>query len=332
MKLILILQILLILILVIVAKSTRISHRSYRKSYIVALDPLLSGSIAGAIGVGVAYPIDSIKTKTQTYSSQGIRLSAIDTIKKVINEEKDGFKSLYSGVSGVMIGQALIKATAFASNAWALDHLLNNTNIDSSFIQLVLAAAFSGLISSFVCNPVERIKVMMQAANTNDDGKGYTSEIECLNSILKSDGIKGFLFRGIDATLPREIIGYGFYFVVYSLITSSSNITNCLGIFTPLLGGALAGMAAWAPVYPFDVIKTYQQNTQGSKNDDSISNSNSSSSSSSTELNGIQACKELVDKYGISILWDGINPKLLRASVNHAVTFFTYDLLIDFMK
>ena len=86
-------------------------------------------------------------------------------------------------------------------------------------------------------------------------------------------------------------------------------------------------MAAWAPVYPFDVIKTYQQNTQGSKNDQ-----NSDNNDDDTGLNGIQACKELVEKYGIAVLWDGINPKLLRASVNHAVTFFTYDLLIEFMK
>ena len=314
------------LILAIFARASKRSNRTYRKSYIVALDPLVSGSIAGAVGVGVAYPIDSIKTRTQTYASQGVRLSAIDTVKKVINEEKDGFKSLYSGVSGVMIGQSLIKATAFASNAWAFDKLVNNAYIDSSFMQLVLAAAFSGFVSSFVCNPVERIKVMMQAANTGVDGKGYTNEVECFKSVLKSDGIKGFLFRGIDATLPREIIGYGFYFVVYSLITSSS-ITNFLGIFTPLLAGAFAGMAAWAPVYPFDVIKTYQQNTQGSKNDQKSNNNDDD-----TGLNGIQACKELVEKYGIAVLWDGINPKLLRASVNHAVTFFTYDLLIEFMK
>ena len=101
------------------SRPSRSSSRTHRKSYIVALDPLVSGSIAGAIGVGVAYPIDSIKTKTQTYASQGIRLSAIDTVKKVI-DEKNGFQSLYSGVSGVMVGQSLIKATAFASNAWAL--------------------------------------------------------------------------------------------------------------------------------------------------------------------------------------------------------------------
>ena len=32
---------------------------------------------------------------------------------------------------------------------------------------------------------------------------------------------------------------------------------------------------------------------------------------------------------GIGAFFDGLTPKMLRASVNHAVTFWVYDLVMD---
>lgn len=62
---------------------------------------------------------------------------------------------------------------------------------------------------------------------------------------------------------------------------------------------------------------------------ESISESTvSSSSSSSTQGNFIQTAQGLYNKGGVSIFFDGLSPKMLRAAVNHAVTFFTYDLLL----
>lgn len=89
------------------------------------------------------------------------------------------------------------------------------------------------------------------------DNRGeYKSEIDCANNVIKQDGLKGFLFRGLDATLAREIPGYAFYFVVYSLLMQSS-FGLALGPFlSPLVCGAAAGCLSWIPVFPFDVVKT----------------------------------------------------------------------------
>lgn len=35
----------------------------------------------------------------------------------------------------------------------------------------------------------------------------------------------------------------------------------------------------------------------------------------------------LKDKYGYGIFFDGLSPKLARAALNHAVTFFVYDII-----
>lgn len=72
----------------------------------------------------------------------------------------EGIQGFYSGVFSVMFGQIFIKASAFASYSWALTQLVNlsgggEIDVTPSIIQLCLAAAFSGLVSSFVINPIE---------------------------------------------------------------------------------------------------------------------------------------------------------------------------------
>ena len=337
-------------------------------------------TIVGSIGVGAAYPLDAIKTKSQVAAAQrsitdGNSLGMVGMFRLVIQEE--GIGGLYGGVKGVMFGQAFIKALAFSSNNWALTYL-EHDNAPTSLEVLIAAAAFSGFVTSFLVNPIERIKILMQADNQGM----YKNEMDCMKQIIQQDGMKGLLGRGLDATLAREVPGYGLYFVAYSLLIQSE-VGHVLGqTLAPLICGAAAGCISWIPVsipgkhpfpislyfslnissmtlpfvlhylqvYPLDVIKTAMQNTQGGQDNlvssvgkpvmiermqvadvaESISEStvSSSSSSSSTEGSFMQTAQGLYNKGGVSIFFDGLSPKMLRAAVNHAVTFFTYDLLL----
>ena len=97
---------------------------------------LTAGALAGSIGVGVAYPLDALKTKAQTYASSrdsssgaivncdanlrgwklvlaklnfnsrtfyAAPLGLVGMTKLVLKEE--GISGFYGGVTGVMIGQ-----------------------------------------------------------------------------------------------------------------------------------------------------------------------------------------------------------------------------------
>lgn len=41
-----------------------------------------------------------------------------------------------------------------------------------------------------------------------------------------------------------------------------------------------------------------------------------------------QVIQDLYREGGIGAFFDGLTPKMLRAAVNHAVTFFVYDLIL----
>ena len=75
------------------------TRKIYSTAIVAAADsvPLLislaSGSVAGALGVGVAYPFDSLKTKSQTYAAKGGEKIGLGKMASLVlqNEGISGF-------------------------------------------------------------------------------------------------------------------------------------------------------------------------------------------------------------------------------------------------
>jgi hypothetical protein len=262
---------------------------------------LLAGAVAGSIGIGVAFPLDTLKTKAQV-REKGASLWQV--FSHLWNTE--GVSGFFKGVRTMMIGQAIIKSAAFAANTFVLT-LLMEWPI-SNLAKLLLAGSFSGFLTSFLVVPFERVKLMMQAAS-----KGlYHNAFHCLNAVVKAEGISGLMGRGLGPTFAREIPSYIIYFGVSGFLLQTS-VAKRMGKGGILLFGAVSGCACWLPVYPIDVVKTLVQNTEGGR----------------PPKSSRQVAKELYQKKGITAFFDGLTPKMLRAAVNHAVTFFVYQLLMD---
>uniref|UniRef100_A0A0G4HKR9 Mitochondrial carrier protein n=1 Tax=Chromera velia CCMP2878 TaxID=1169474 RepID=A0A0G4HKR9_9ALVE len=332
-----------------------------------AAAPLIAGSVGGAVGVFVAYPFDTLKTKAQisrpmetdltpealpsptptdagalvsvpagrgrrSVASLGRRAtlsppspSMLETVRRVL--ETEGFAGFYKGVRAMVLGQAIIKAVAFASNDFALQQW--NACVDPamslSAFGLLVAAMFAGLVTSFVVAPFERIKVMLQSLSEGGketeketDGFSYSDELSAWRAVILAEGWKGLMLRGLGPTIAREVPSYGIYFVAYSLFMSpQTGATDLLGALAPLVGGAAAGCACWLPVYPIDVVKTAQQSTVGGSAEDA--------------KGAIETAREIWDRGGVGAFFDGLTPKLVRAVVNHAVTFFVFDLMLKAM-
>ena len=50
----------------------------------------------------------------------------------------------------------------------------------------------------------------------------YKNEFSAAKAVIAADGIDGLFFRGLFATLLREVPGYMLYFVAYTVIIRSS--------------------------------------------------------------------------------------------------------------
>ena len=294
---------------------------------------LLAGSIAGALGVGIAYPLDTIKTKSQVmatskaptftqyqsivcYSNSGALVFPpprdTNNLMQVTDfiYKKEGLAGFFGGVQTSMAGQAIIKAVVFAVNAYMLEVLKESGMFEGNLsLQLLTAAATAGFVTSFLAAPVDRIKVMMQADSSQFHGR----EGEAVEAVLNSEGWKGLFSRGLACTMLREIPAYTLYFATYGHLQALP-VTEELGPWAPLVYGAIAGCACWIPIYPIDVIKTVVQNTDGTGGE---------------ERDMFKVATDLYQNYGLGVFWDGITPRLMRQAVNHAATFALYDALLQ---
>lgn len=104
------------------------------------------GSIAGAFGAFVVYPIDLVKTRMQNQRSTrpGERLynNSIDCAKKVVRNE--GFTGLYSGVLPQLIGVAPEKAIKLTVNDLVRGYFTNEKNGKIWYPYEILAGASAG--------------------------------------------------------------------------------------------------------------------------------------------------------------------------------------------
>lgn len=89
------------------------------------------GSLAGAFGAFMVYPIDLVKTRMQNQRSsrvgQALYKNSLDCAKKVVRNE--GFKGLYSGVIPQLIGVAPEKAIKLTVNDLVRTHFSKDGKI-----------------------------------------------------------------------------------------------------------------------------------------------------------------------------------------------------------
>ncbi|KAL4917999.1 mitochondrial carrier domain-containing protein [Aspergillus aurantiobrunneus] len=220
------------------------------------------GSLAGAFGAFMVYPIDLVKTRMQNQRSSrvGERLynNSIDCARKVIRNE--GFTGLYSGVIPQLIGVAPEKAIKLTVNDLVRGFFTNKDNGKIKPYQEVIAGGAAGGCQVVFTNPLEIVKIRLQVQGEiakNVEGAPRRSALW----IVKNLGLVG-LYRGASACLLRDVPFSAIYFPTYSHLKSDffgESRTHKLGVIQLLTAGAIAGMPAAYLTTPCDVIKTRLQ-------------------------------------------------------------------------
>jgi len=227
-----------------------------------------------------------------------------------------------------MIGQAVIKAVQFAVNEMAFLWLEKHSTINN-VAKMAIAGILAGLISSFAVSPIELVKIRMQSQNKlsinregdqNEPTPVFENEFDCIRWIVNHEGWKKLFFHGLGITIVREIPSYVFYFVAYGLLAKSVMADLLGGNAAPLIFGAMAGWAMWVPTYPADLVKTrlqIQTRLKGNRKE---------------MLNSRQITANIYRSGGVRAFFEGLQPKLVRAAVKHAVTFWVYEVFMGFLR
>ncbi|MCJ1242875.1 mitochondrial aspartate-glutamate transporter agc1 [Trapelia coarctata] len=294
----------------VVSRAGRYLHNVLESAHHFAL-----GSIAGAFGAFVVYPIDLVKTRMQNQRSarvgQMLYKNSIDCARKVIQNE--GFKGLYSGVLPQLIGVAPEKAIKLTVNDIIRGHFSEKNTGKIWWPYELLAGGSAGACQVVFTNPLEIVKIRLQVQGE----VAKTTDIPRRSAmwIVKNLGLVG-LYKGASACLLRDVPFSAIYFPTYNHLKRDffgEGPNKKLGVVQLLTAGAIAGMPAAYLTTPCDVIKTRLQ-VEARKGE--------------TKYTSLRHCARTVyQEEGFRAFFKGGPARILRSSPQFGFTLAAYEVL-----
>jgi solute carrier family 25 aspartate/glutamate transporter 12/13 len=269
------------------------------------------GSVAGAIGATIVYPIDLIKTRMQAQRAM-VYKNSIDCAMKVFS--KEGLRGLYSGLGPQLIGVAPEKAIKLTVNDLARSFFTNKINKKIDWYFEVLSGACAGACQVVFTNPLEIVKIRLQVQGSYD-----VSERLSAMGIIRKLGLPG-LYKGATACLLRDVPFSAIYFPTYAHIKkdmfnydpTDKKRRHKLKTWELLVSGGLAGMPAAFLTTPCDVIKTRLQ---------------IDAKQGETQYRGIyHAFKTIMREESARSLFKGGGARVLRSSPQFGFTLAAYEI------
>lgn len=230
--------------------------------------------------------------------------------------------------------------------------------------QIFLAGAGCGLASTLLTTPIELIKIQQQKhqqlLHTTHEvgGRRNTSPTSASASasaravalhIYRTGGIRA-LYRGLSATIWRDVGGYGLYFYGYegtlrlfvahpdSNVDDTDTDTDTISHSrprpwwaAPLVAGAAAGIIGWIATFPFDVLKTRLQagSIPGMGIMGAADMTDTDKDAASGRLGSSwRTAHKMYAESGGRVFWRGLVPTLVRAVPVNMALFGTFESVL----
>jgi hypothetical protein len=210
------------------------TNKDYLKLGINNIDCLKLGA-TNILSFILTHPFDTFKVDIQT------------NFKYIT---KYSMKNIYNGFVPGLIGYNLEKLVAFKTYNYCIKQDLN----------VPLSGALSGLFTSLITTPCERIKILQQ---TN----------QRINHISINN-----LFTGLSATAYRDTLGYTVYFSTYQILKQDfleTYNTPKLPLLFSFIYGGISGVLSCLITYHYDKYKTIVQTNNISNYKKFLTNNNS---------------------------------------------------------
>uniref|UniRef100_A0A5S6R263 Zinc finger CCCH-type with G patch domain-containing protein n=2 Tax=Trichuris muris TaxID=70415 RepID=A0A5S6R263_TRIMR len=301
------------------ARSSQMEDEEVVPSEHMRTDPLknfVAGGVGGVCCVVTGHPFDTVKVRLQTGHHS---LSTFQCFKQTVGNE--GFLALYKGMGAPVAGVAPLFALYFLG--CSIGKRLQQRHPDEvlSLGKTFNAGALAGLLTTVIMAPGERIKCLLQVQqqSAKSGSAKYAGPIDVLRQLYKEGGLRN-VYRGSMATLLRDVPASGAYLATYEFFMRSMVSTpaerNELSPGKTLLAGGFAGIANWSVCLPQDVLKSRLQIAPTGK-----------------YPNGIRdVARELIREEGITALYKGFTPVMLRAFPANAACFLGYEIAMNVLN
>jgi len=279
-----------------------------------ATKDFLAGGFGGICLVASGHPFDTIKVRLQTMpipeADQPPRYTgAADCVMKTVKLE--GIKGLYKGMAAPIVGVAPIFALSFAGFGFGKKIVQTDQEKDLTLSQLAIAGGISGVFTTSIMAPGERIKCLLQVQQAATGPPKYSGPLDVFKSLWKEGGIRS-IYRGTCATLLRDVPAsaayFGGYEILQRLMVSEGGDRNQLSVGKTLFAGGMAGIFNWMVALPPDVLKSRLQTAPDG------------------QYNGVRdVLRQILKTEGVGAMYKGAVPVMLRAFPANACCFMGYE-------
>nr|XP_040016644.1 solute carrier family 25 member 47-A isoform X1 [Gasterosteus aculeatus aculeatus] len=186
----------------------------------------VSGSFAGACGVAVGYPLDTVKVRVQTQRQfTGIWQCVAVTFSK------EGVHGFFKGMTLPLTTITLTSSVVFGTYRNCLQCLSQARGAcsgPSGKLDVFLSGMAAGVAQTSVMAPGDIVKVRLQCQTQPKQGGGgggggitfkpkYRGPVHCLLSIVREEGFRG-LYRGALPLMLRDSMSFATYFLTYATV------------------------------------------------------------------------------------------------------------------
>ncbi|KAK3345154.1 mitochondrial carrier domain-containing protein [Neurospora tetraspora] len=251
----------------------------------------VAASASSVLSTMSTFPLDSVKTRMQTYKYAGF----VDCVKQTYHTEK--LRGFFRGVTAPMLSITAVRTVSFsiyqrskyAYSDWVkrnfgfdvMKHVASHGSLPNFWTVATFGAAgaTAGSCITLIACPFELTKLSAQVSVLMADKKNclkpgshaiaasYQNKgtLKTMGNIVKHRGLGG-LYTGFGLHLTRDTLGTAMYFITYEsskqLLTTFGGDGTHNNPFAVLIAGGMCGIVSWALIYPVDSAKSiYQRNS-----------------------------------------------------------------------
>lgn len=280
-----------------------------------ALKNFIAGGVGGVCLVLSGQPLDTIKVRLQTQNVKPgetpVYTGTLDCARKTIQAE--GIRGLYKGMTTPLVGITPIYAICFLGFGIGKKLQTKDPEQELTLPQIWNAGMLAGVFTTVIMAPGERIKCLLQIQSGDPKNAKYKGAADCAKQLYKEEGLFRGLYRGTGATLLRDVPASAAYFMGYEMLlrslTPEGKTRADLSPLRILLAGGSAGILNWIVAIGPDTLKSrYQTAPAGT-------------------YTGVRdVFQQMVKTEGVSALFKGLTPVMLRAFPANAACFLGFEL------
>ncbi|XP_029107536.1 mitochondrial carnitine/acylcarnitine carrier protein isoform X1 [Scleropages formosus] len=308
-----------------------------------------AGGFGGVCLVFAGHPLDTIKVRLQTQPKPSpgqppLYSGTFDCFRKTLLREvgrdphaarsasaharvltraalpccPQGVRGLYKGMAAPIVGVTPMFAVCFFGFGLGIKLQQKHPGDVLAYPQLFAAGMLSGVFTTGIMAPGERIKCLLQIQAASGEVK-YAGPMDCMKQLYKANGIRG-IYKGTVLTLMRDVPASGMYFMTYewlkNILTPEGRSPSELSVPSVLFAGGMAGIFNWAVAIPPDVLKSRFQTAPEGKYPHGFRD----------------VLRELIREEGVASLYKGFTAVMLRAFPANAACFLGFEVALKFLN